>query len=510
MMASVGRPLGRGRCHRALFGEGVRWVSRWCVAAPSENPTITSRITVNTDFKNCPPLMSQGHKKHKGPPPRPKGMPKAEYRKKHARFFDNWFNTAGKQTNSSTTTSSVNVGGNGTRARNLRNARNALVDVSPDTGLDSNAGGFIPTPQSLTSVTSARPNKGLIFQQKEMFMKVYGDAGVVESKAYPVNPALRSMFPKGANIADNYERYRILSLEFLYVPLVSGMAPDGQQGRVVLSFGLDPLEPPPADLPAAESMDPNVAFMPFDRGTLTLNSAKLNAGVPFRWTRSTRNPAGTDLKTYDPGVLYVTVSGTTSSSVIGELHVVYTWELLNIRVGAAPILPSNNTYSVFRTSAYNFTSSAVTLASVDANAVGYAPYDPNKNGLGIVLDTTTVSGKNLIVLPPGRFFVTLTGNCVETAAWPGTITYMAWGFSVGDVGITPSPSLNSPHICSVNVPAVFLGAGGNAQCTVMGGVATCSGIVDSYGAYTLLPISQVTVTGGSSANMTIYITIQTA
>lgn len=439
------------------------------------------------------------NKGNKGPPPRPKGMSKAEYKQKHARFFDNWFNTAGKQTNTSTTSSSVTVGGAGKRSRNLRNA---LVDISPDSGLESNSGGFIPVPQSLTSVTAGRANKGLIFEQKEMFAQVYGDAGITTSKAYPCNPALRSMFPKGANIADNYERYRVLSLEFLYVPLVSGMSPDGQQGRVVLSFGLDPLEAPPADLPAAESMDPNVAIMPFDRGNLPLNSAKLNAGVPFRWTRTSRNPAGTDLKTYDPGVLYVTVSGTTSGQVIGELHVVYRWELLNIRVGAAPALPNNNTYSVFRTTSAGFVTGVLTLGNIDLTATGYAPLDKGKNGMGIELDNTTLSPYNVIILPPGRFMVTLVGQATDSAA---QLSNLRWGFMLGTVGQVPAYALSAPFMFSDNK-----GIAGVTQSVTNEGTGSCFGVVDSDGTALLVPMSLCVVSSGTTGRVTMWITIQTA
>ncbi len=258
-------------------------------------------------------------------------------------------------------------------------------------------------------------NKVLVLEETEILSSVNANSTFLV-RSWNINAGLPSFLVKGSRIAQNYERYRFKKLEVKFVPTVSGYAAAGQAGRVVLAASLDALESPPSSLENMESMDPHVVAMPYETMTLSLDDSRLNSTQPWRYTRNAVPPAGSDLKTYDPGLIHFGVSGMGSTLQVGELHIHYVVELMNIRVDATPTLPENRSVTTLV-----FTSPTVPNATPTrayANGFGAGPSNfPGRgfNGLGIVVANHPTLGQNVFYFPTGRFRITWRIQCDATS-----------------------------------------------------------------------------------------------
>jgi hypothetical protein len=224
------------------------------------------------------------------------------------------------------------------------------------------------------------------------------------------NPGQASVFPWLSKKALLYEKYQFKSLEFIYKPQVSQFANLGTTGKVILSFDYDSSDAPPSSKQQAEDTDPSADGLPYERLSLKMNPRELHKNSDAKFIRPAGLPGGSDIKTYDCGVLTVSTSALENGGgyTIGELWVRYNCVL------SVPVLESVNVAptNYFVTSLQD-TSAAITTNSAYQpllNAVAGLTV-VNVNGIGVV----NTAGS--IVPPPGNYIYSVQSEFVCSGAY---------------------------------------------------------------------------------------------
>jgi len=205
--------------------------------------------------------------------------------------------------------------------------------------------------------------------------------------SYSVQPGLASMFPWLSQLSNLYQKYRIRRMRFYYKPTVSQYAALGSQGRIILSFDTDSASSLLVSLQQAEAMSPNVVGIPYENLSLQLPSSR---SLPL-WVRSGPTPAGTDIKTYDAGRLFITTQGGAADGFSGELRVAYEVDLYQ------PVLP-NAVQAPVNFSVSGFYNTTPTVLTTGVETTLPTPLTlPVGNGLGITV------GSSSLTMPQGMF-----------------------------------------------------------------------------------------------------------
>lgn len=253
--------------------------------------------------------------------------------------------------------------------------------------------------------------------------------------AFSVNPGLSTCFPWGSRLADLYERYNFLHLEFYYRRQVSEFATNGTSGKVILSFDYDALDSPPTNKQQVEDTDPHVDGMPCTESLfLRLNPSDLKRADSL-YIRSGAPPLNSDLKTYDIGKLYVSTQGNVNTSVIGELRVRY-----KVQVFTPVLNPTALTYYpgssfAIRSSTLGEPAAATTVFSKILVSTVNSPV-VTTNGIGATFEP--VLGQ--ILLPSGIYLLHASmlthGSAVDV-----TNAIILHNSSV----VTAGPVIQTPH-----------------------------------------------------------------
>jgi len=138
--------------------------------------------------------------------------------------------------------------------------------------------------------------------------------------AMAVQPAISSSFPWLAQVAVNHQRYKFHSLKFTYVPSCG----TNTAGRVAMAYAIDPLDTLPEDQQTLYQYPDQTDSALWSEMTFTVPANHLKQ----LFTREMLVP-GSDLKTYDNGVLFLATYGAESTLNVGSLFVEYDVELIN-------------------------------------------------------------------------------------------------------------------------------------------------------------------------------------
>jgi hypothetical protein len=151
-------------------------------------------------------------------------------------------------------------------------------------------------------------------------------------KEYRLNPGY-PIFPYIAKMAENYEKYRIESMEFIYTPMVTALSPNGS-GTFTMVYEPNVETPIPASMTEAQNRDIKVFGIPAKPTSLKLPPKMLNGDVGWKNINYSSNyPPSSDPKLYDAGYLAAAVQGTEDDDVaIGTLSVRYKIHLKNGRI----------------------------------------------------------------------------------------------------------------------------------------------------------------------------------
>lgn len=276
--------------------------------------------------------------------------------------------------------------------RNRRRIRNRAMNY--------NQGGMVDKfPKGNMQGQNFRANK----VSNENDMEYIGDVvststGFVVLNSYSVNPGQASVFPWMYKKAILYEKYQFKSLEFIYKPMVSQFASLGTTGKVILSFDYDASDAPPTSKQQMEDTDPSADGMPYEMICLKMRPRDLHKNSDAKYVRPGGLPGGSDIKTYDCGILNIATSGIEANSgTLGELWVKYNCQL------TVPVLEPTNSAPINRSTSQLISSAGESLTNGLPHTILFADTSSTygyANGLGLV------NTNGSIVLSPGNYVVT--------------------------------------------------------------------------------------------------------
>jgi hypothetical protein len=251
-----------------------------------------------------------------------------------------------------------------------------------------------------------------VIEEDEYIGEVNGSVSFATT-AYNINPAQSGSFPWGNKIAQLYERYDFEMLEFYLCSEVSAYATQGQTGVVMMSVDYDASDVAPTSKQQVLDTDPHtVPCLPSVQKPIILRlDCKEMRSSDAKYCRPGAQPANTDIKTYDAGVLYVSTQGNANTSNIGELHVRYRCRLKK------PVLESGISQNG---AAMHFNSITSTTANNFAGAVlqpGFSPALANINLSAVANTITFPTGV------AGNYFVSVSlsaGTSVSAISFAGS------------------------------------------------------------------------------------------
>jgi len=151
-----------------------------------------------------------------------------------------------------------------------------------------------------------------------------GTPSAFQATSFALNPGNVAVFPWLSQVAKNWESYRFEKLAFKY----ETEAPSSLGGSLVLSVDYDATDPAPLTKQQAMAYRNATRSAPWTPCEHRSAREDLSKEKTY-FVRPGAQPAGTDIKLYDTGNLFVcTQNVTTPSSVCGELYVEYEVELL--------------------------------------------------------------------------------------------------------------------------------------------------------------------------------------
>jgi len=262
-----------------------------------------------------------------------------------------------------------------------------------------------------TGVTS-RFNQTI--EEDEYIADVNGSSGFVTT-AYNINPGNVTTFPWGSRISQLYDKYDFQMLEFYYKRIASEFNTSASTGNVILSIDYNATDAAPTTLQQVLATLTKNVGMPCDEIIPLQLDCKLVRDSPSKYVLAGAQPANTDAKTYNAGVLYVTTQGTGTSNTLGRLFVRYRCVLKE------PVLePATVAGGVL-----HFSGTAPTTANNFATAVLQAGGTPSLVGV--------TAAANVITFPaglPGNYLIQMNiGGSTSASAFgapttTGTFLYL--------------------------------------------------------------------------------------
>lgn len=297
---------------------------------------------------------------------------------------------------------------------------------TPSKSRSRNAGGPNDLVSSAPTEISEKSRDAAFVVPGDEMLFTLGSSDTFVCVPFQVNPGLETLFPWLANYAKLYQKYRFRKLTFYWKPMVSQYDPRGSTGKVGASFDLDAAS---ANLTAVKQvldMQPHVDGMPYENLVLNIDCSK--TGIKF--VRTGPVPAGSDIKTYDLGMLYYATwgIGATEQTDLCELHASYIVEFYGrVLPGSGAMPPTvNYTYSRFQSGSQALSNNVWT----NANAI--VPSWSGSNGLALPYTTTTIT------FPPGVYMLVatpfFTTSGIANQSCLGRLNNATSGFEVIRVG----------------------------------------------------------------------------
>jgi hypothetical protein len=250
------------------------------------------------------------------------------------------------------------------------------------------------------------PNGNTTIHHRELVADLYQPTGSTAwqllngGQGWPINIGNEDLFPWASGVALRFESYRFRKLKFIFEPLVS----TSTNGTIEMAVDYDAADAAPGLKATMSSYVPFKRVSIWDRIEMSCENADVNK-LPQRFILGTQPPAGTDIRLWNVGNLYLAVSGSSlgSGSMAGELWVEYECELMTPQ-----LLPSGTGSLASTVSGRNPTTHSV-YGSVSTP--------------GVTSTIQQVPGVNnqFFVTQPGRYFVELA-QVFSGLANPGTIT----------------------------------------------------------------------------------------
>jgi len=294
-----------------------------------------------------------------------------------------------------------------------------------------------------------------------------GGANLVGVTKFPFNPGQASLFPLGAAEAAKWTNWKCEYCEVYLLHEVSEFATDGSTGKVILAFDYNAANDTPTTKQQVEDMHSASAMGCEDVG-LRLMPNLLNKADP-KYVRTGVKPAGTDIRLYDGGNLFVVSAGQAGTTKISELRVRYRFRMfLPTLLNPTGGLSDDSTVAQFQS-----------VAGGEANTAGSGMNQQLLLAGAQVGSALFVNTAGSIVPPAGDYQVTYSVQDVSTVA-PGDLE-----------GVTAIFQKNAATVALWN-PAVAFVANTLTTVGVVGSVLVSANGTD---AFTLL--ANITFTGGT-------------
>jgi len=229
----------------------------------------------------------------------------------------------------------------------------------------------------------------------------FGNGANLTAQQFSINPGQAIPFPWLSAIAPKFEKYVFTRLEFYYKHEVSQYAAAGTIGKAILSFDYDASDAPPTGKQQMLDTDPHADGMPCEDFVLRVDCRTAFDNGP-KYVRPGNLPGGSDIKTFDIGLLNYGAAGTNDGTTkIGELHVRYAGWFEKPVLESSRSAPANNQVSLFQ---------AVTPGQICVYATPTI----------LTMATVVVNGLNIVNTsgsfqpPPGNYLVDGTIICYDS------------------------------------------------------------------------------------------------
>lgn len=239
-----------------------------------------------------------------------------------------------------------------------------------------------------------------MIERDELVQAINGSVSFATTK-FQYNPGLAATFPGLSKDAANYSEWQCVSSVFYVKPLVSAFSTQGQSGETIISFDPNALGAAPTTQAQAEFFWHNQAA-PYQEFELSIPPRQVNRS-DAKYLRSGAAPAGSDLKTYDGGNIYVSTYGQGGTAACCELR-----HKSRFMVFAPTLLLASGSGATSQTAMFQSTSAEAAAATTVAKTLALAT--ASSNGLG------AVNTAGSIVPPSGTYAVDVDVLAVGSGA----------------------------------------------------------------------------------------------
>jgi len=229
-------------------------------------------------------------------------------------------------------------------------------------------------------------------------------------KSYSINPGQSALFPVASVECQQWQKYRFRKFCIIYEPLVNEYNTNNDgAGEIIIGFDPDAGDQAPTSFSQAVNSKPIARGRPCDKIVLQIPPQLLKAQMDAHFVRHGSLPGGSDIKTYDIGLVNISVvgCGTTGTTTLGNIYFCYELDLMVQQIQLNTAAPANNQVSWFQsTTAQTYTTATPATA---ANATASA------NGL------TIVNTAGSMVPPPGNYLVDFEGSFSDSVSEAQTV-----------------------------------------------------------------------------------------
>lgn len=287
------------------------------------------------------------------------------------------------------------------RVRNKRNNKSTMQQSGASMRISS-----APVATSTQVRMGRRANSRTLISEFEFLSSILGSQTFVTTQ-YSINPGLFNTFPWLSAIADRFELYTFLSLEFLFVTT----SPTSVTGSISMAVDPDVEDPPPTTKQQMMTFNGSVTDVAWKDISIRVPPKSRFAKDLFIRSGSVSN---TDQKTYDLGNFYIATQGQANNTTqVGELYVRYKVALISPQLtnvgsiyGSAYFASTNGTPTIpFPALHTSFASSGSIVPSstntsytllMPANAAVQYWIHVDEAGAGMSSATFVNNGTNLI------------------------------------------------------------------------------------------------------------------
>lgn len=262
----------------------------------------------------------------------------------------------------------------------------------------------IINPQSTPGLQSGGPSSGdsVVIRKTEFIQDIVssGTPNTFETQTFELNPGQNSTFPFLANIAKNYEEYRLRGMVFHFKSLSGDSTSSTQSGLgyVAMATQYDSLDGVFTTKSEIENYSMSQSGKPSIDQLHGIECAAHVSPLSHLYVRPFGQPADTDIRLYDFGKTTIATSCPGTSVTLGELHVSYDIELYKPKLTPVPTnLLDAFSSRIQRTGSSSGSPNFGTIGQLVAGNItaSASPNSVTYSGLNINLDYIFVATHNL-------------------------------------------------------------------------------------------------------------------